>query len=168
MKLLIEKVQNLRSLYIDQARVLLWTEEQIVDGLDKMADAATDEQLQRAFQSHREESRVHITRLERILNHTAGEAAEKKCKAISGLIAEGKELIQECDGTLRDVALITAAQRIEHYEIAAYGALRNFAQTLGLEGDAEALNQTLQEEGDADQLLTGISDRLNHAAALLP
>lgn len=168
MKLLIEKIQNLRTLYIDQARVLLSAEQQIVDGLEKMADAATDEQLQQAFQSHRQESKVHITRLERILNHTAGDADEKKCKAVSSLIGEGNELIQECDGTLRDVALIAAAQRIEHYEIAAYGALRNFAQMLGLTGDAEALDQTLHEEGDADDLLTGISDRLNHAAMLLP
>lgn len=168
MKLLIEKIQNLRGLYINQARMLLAAEEEILDGLEQMRDAATDTQLQETFQSHRQETKVHVTRLERILQHTAGEADRVKCKAVSSLIEEGNDLIKECDGTLRDVALIAAAQRIEHYEMAAYGALRNFAQVLELSGDAEALDQTLQEEGHADNLLSGISDRLNREAMRLP
>ncbi|HEY1647864.1 MAG TPA: DUF892 family protein [Terracidiphilus sp.] len=168
MKLLIEKIINLRGLYINQTRMLLSAEEAIVKGLDKMQDAATDIQLQQAFQSHRQESQVQITRLQRILNHTTGDVDEVQCESIKALIKEGELIIQECDGTLRDVALIAAAQRIEHYEIAAYGALRSFAQILDLPGDAEALDQTLQEEGHADNLLTGISDRLNQEALRLP
>jgi ferritin-like metal-binding protein YciE len=168
MKLLIEKAQNLMQLYINQVRMLLSAEEQILKGLEKMRDAATDIQLQEAFQSHRQETKVHVTRLKNILTHTAGEVDDTKCKTIAALIHEGEELIHECDGTLRDVALIAAAQRIEHYEIAAYGALRSFAKCLDLEGEAEDLNQTLQEEGHADQLLSGISDRLNAQAATLP
>jgi ferritin-like metal-binding protein YciE len=168
MRLLIEKIQNLRSFYIHEVRMLLSAEEQIVAGLEKMEEAATDVQLQQAFRSHRQESQVHAMRLERILNHTAGDTDERKCKAVTGLIKEGDEVIQECDGTLRDVALIAVAQRIEHYEMAAYGALRNFARVIELAGDAEELDQTLHEEAHADALLTNISDRLNSEALKLP
>jgi ferritin-like metal-binding protein YciE len=164
MKLLIEKIQNLKALYIDQVRTMLSAEEQIVDGLEKMEQAATDTELQEAFRLHRQETKVHITRLERILNHTAGDADERKCKVVASMTQEGEELVQECDGTLRDVALIAAVQRVEHYEMAVYGALRNFALVLQFASDAEVLDQTLQEEGHADQELTGISERLNHKA----
>lgn len=168
MKLLIEKVHNLRLFYIRQVRMLLSAEEQLIDGLEKMREAATDTQLQQAFHSHRQETKVHVTRLEHLLNHTAGDTDDVKCGAIAAMIREAEEVIQESDGTLRDVGLIAAAQRVEHYEMAAYGALRNFAQVLELAGDAEALDQTLQEEGHADHLLTGISDRINREAMKLP
>ncbi|HEY1768588.1 MAG TPA: DUF892 family protein [Terracidiphilus sp.] len=166
--MLVEKIVNLRELYINQARMLLSAEEAIVKGLEKMQGAATDTQLQQIFQSHRQESQAQITRLQRILNHTTGDVDEVKCESIKALIKEGDLIIQESDGTVRDVALIAAAQRIEHYEIATYGALRSFARTLDLPGDAEALNQTLEEEAHADNLLTDLSDRLNQEALRLP
>ena len=168
MKLLIERLQNLRDLYVNQVRTLLSAEEQLGRALETMQDVATDTQLQQAFLSHRQETRVHATRLKHILNHTAGGADEVKCGSIAALIKEGEQFIQECDGTLRDVALIAAAQRMEHYEIAAYGALRNLARALELTGEAESLDQTLDEEKHADHLLTGISDRLNASAMQLP
>jgi ferritin-like metal-binding protein YciE len=168
MRILIEKIQNLRGLYISQARMLLSAEEKILDGLEKMQRAATDTQLQDAFQSHRQESEIHVARLESILNHTTGKADEGKCKVIESLARECDDAVQECDGTLRDVALIATAQRIEHFEIASYGTLRNFAQVLELTGEAEAIEQTLREEEHADKLLTEIADRLNRAAAKLP
>ncbi|HZP07485.1 MAG TPA: DUF892 family protein [Terracidiphilus sp.] len=168
MKLLIEKLQNLRDLYINQVRTLLSAEEQLDKALETMREVATDTQLQQAFLSHKQETKVHATRLRHILNETAGGVDEEKCGSIAALIKEGEQLIQQCDGTLRDVALIAAAQRIEHYEIAAYGALRNLAQALELTGEAETLDQTLDEEKHADHLLTSISDRLNAAAMQLP
>jgi ferritin-like metal-binding protein YciE len=168
MKLLIEKVLNLRTYYIKQVRMILAAEEETVKGLETLRDAASDVQLREAFQSHREETKVHITRLKRNLSHTAGETDELKCKSISALIQEAAGVIEETDpGPLRDAALIAAAQRVEHYEIAAYGALRSFAQALQLPGEVETLDLTLQEEARADELLSSISDRLNHEALKL-
>jgi ferritin-like metal-binding protein YciE len=165
MKLLIERMQDLKALYIKQLRMLLSAEEQILDGLERMEEAASDIDLKAAFRSHRQETRVHITRLKHGLQHTAGETDDVKCKSISALLAEAEESIKEADeGPVCDAALILAAQRVEHWEMAGYGAVRNFAQTLELPADAEALNQTLQEEGHADELLSSISDRINHEA----
>lgn len=162
MKLFTEKLPTLKALYMNQVRTTLSAEEEIVDGLEKMQDAATDSQLQDAFRSHLQESKVHVTRLQHILNrHTNHEADEIRCKTISSLIHEGDDLIRECRGTIRDVALIVAAQRSEHYEMATYGALRNLARVLEFTGDAEAFDQTLHEEEHADHLLTSISNRLN-------
>jgi ferritin-like metal-binding protein YciE len=168
MKLLLEKKLDLRALYIHQVRSMLSAEEQILDGLDKMVKTASDTELKATFQTHRQESEGHVMRLKQILHHTAGEADAVKCKAVAALINEAEELIQESDrGPLRDAAMITAAQRIEHYEMASYGALRNFARMLQLAGDAESLEQTLEEERHADQLLTSISEHLNHEAMKL-
>lgn len=165
MKLVIEKLPDLRALYIKQLRVLLSAEEQIVRRLPTMIEVATDTQLKQALQSHKQESEMQVTRLRKILSEIAGEAEPLKCKVLGALVDETEDMVEDSSHeAVRDAALITGAQRIEHYELAAYGAVRHFAHVLGRDGDAEVLNQTLQEERHSDHLLTSIADRVNPAA----
>jgi ferritin-like metal-binding protein YciE len=165
MKLFSEKLPDLQALYVKQIRKLLSAEEILLPGLQRMAEAATDAQLKQAFRSHLQESEWHATRLRGILNRVAGEADPLKCTVAGDLLAEAEDLIQDSEHeAVRDAALIAAAQRVEHYEIAAYGAVRHFARVLGFEEDADALHQTIQEEGHADHLLTEIAERINPSA----
>ena len=165
MKLLLEKTLHLTTLYVDQSRLMLSAEGQIADGLAELERAVADEQLRQAFQSHVHDSQMHIARLQHILNHTAGKTEEKKCKSISALLDEAEDMVDCTDkGPVRDAALLSTAQRIVHYQIAVYGALRDYAQLLELKGDAESLDRTLKEEHHGDRMLTGIAGRLNHAA----
>lgn len=171
MKWLSEDFKNLHALYINQLRVILDAEEHTVRSLPTMKTHANDEQLRGAFQSHLQETEVHVQRLEQILaaQKAANSAVEStrpgKCKAITALIAEGEDLIMDARDTwVRDAGLIAAAQRIEHYEIATYGTLRQFARVLGDALGADLLDRTLQEEGHADKLLTSIAERLNPKA----
>ncbi|HEY2117590.1 MAG TPA: ferritin-like domain-containing protein, partial [Candidatus Acidoferrum sp.] len=155
-------LDSLRDLYHNQLRMLLSTEQQITEALPTMIEKATDVQLKQAFQSHLQETRVHVTRLQDILREEHGEADPIKCKVLSALVSEAEDMIKDAtDSSVRDVALIAAAQRVEHYEIASYGAVRRWAQILGEAEQASLLNQTIQEEGHADHLLTSISDRVN-------
>jgi ferritin-like metal-binding protein YciE len=171
MKWLSEDFENLHALYINQLRVMLDGEEHIVRALPTMKTHANDEQLRDAFQSHLQETEVHIQRLEQILaaqkaaNPAVDSTKPSKCKAINTLIGEGEDMITDArDAWVRDAGLIAAAQRIEHYEIATYGTLRQFAQVLGDMLGAELLDKTLQEEGHADKLLSSIAERLNPKA----
>lgn len=165
MKLVIEKLPDLRALYIRQLRLLLSAEEQIVKGLPIMIEVAVDTQLKQAFGSHLQETEVHVSRLREILGRIAGEALPIRCKALEALIGEAEASVHSCaHDAVRDAALIGAAQCIEHYEIAAYGAVRHFAHVLGREKEVEALNQTIHEEGHADHLLTSIAERVNPIA----
>lgn len=165
MKLVIEKLPDLRALYVKQLRLLLSAEEQILGGLPRMMESATDSQLKGAFQSHLQETEVQAKRLRGILGQIAGEAEPLTCKSVQALIDEAEDMVQDSSHeAVRDAALIASAQRIEHYEIAAYGAVRHFAHVLGREADVEALNQTIHEEGHADHLLTSIAERVNPAA----
>jgi len=162
MKLFSANLDSLRDLYHNQLRMLLSTEQQIIEALPTMIEKATDVQLKQAFQSHLQETRVHVTRLQGILREEHGDVNAIKCKVLSALVSEAEDMIKDAtDLTVRDVALIAAAQRVEHYEIASYGAVRRWAQILGEAEQAAMLNQTIQEEGHADQLLTSISDRVN-------
>lgn len=163
--------KNLRALWVNQLRVLLSAEEQIVRALPDMITHAADEQLRQAFQSHLQETEVHIQRLENILAEQKGHdpaidaTGPEKCKAIAALRTEAEELIVDArDAWVRDAALIAAAQRVEHYEIAAYGTVRQWARVLGETRAAELLNQTAQEEGHADHLLSSIAERVNPKA----
>src|SRR5689334_21778308 len=132
MKFVIEKLPDLRALYIRQLRLMLSAEEQIVRGLPVMIQTAADTQLKEAFHSHLKETEVHVARVRSLLENLAGEAEMSKCKVIGALSDETEDEAQSCThDSVRDVALIAGAQRIEHYEIAAYGALRSFAQMLG-------------------------------------
>ena len=162
MKFFSANLDSLRDLYHNQLRMLLSTEQQIIEALPTMIEKATDVQLKQAFQSHLQETRIHVTRLQDILREEHDDVDPIKCKVLSALVSEAEDMIKDTsDLTVRDVALIAAAQRVEHYEIASYGAVRRWAQILGEAEQAALLNQTIQEEGHADQLLTSISDRVN-------
>lgn len=162
MKLFSADLDSLRDLYRNQLRMLLSTEQQITEALPTMIEKATDVQLKQAFQSHLQETRVHVTRLQDILREELREAEPIKCKVLSALVSEAEGMIKDAtDLTVRDVALIAAAQRVEHYEIASYGAVRRWAQILGEAEQAALLDQTIQEEGHADHLLTSIAERVN-------
>jgi ferritin-like metal-binding protein YciE len=165
MKMFSANIDNLRNLYYNQLQMLLSAEQQITEALPKMASKATDPQLTKAFETHMEETRTHVTRLEQILNSTQGEAKSVKCKVLATMVTETEDMIKDAaDDAVRDAVLITAAQRVEHFEIACYGTVRRWAQLIGENSQAEILNQTLQEEGHADHLLTQISERVNVSA----
>jgi ferritin-like metal-binding protein YciE len=130
-----------------------------------MIDAATEPQLKNALQTHLQETRGHVARLEEILNQAKGSVDSKKCKGIAALIAEGEDIIKDAtDDSVRDAGIIGAAQKVEHYEIASYGTVRTFAEILGNDSQAELLDQTLEEEKHADSILTAISDTTNTSA----
>jgi ferritin-like metal-binding protein YciE len=162
MKLFSANLDSLRDLYRNQLRMLLSTEQQIIEALPTMIEKATDVQLKQALQSHLQETRVHLTRVQQILTEELRGAEPIKCKVLSALVSEAEDMIKDAtDTSVRDVALIAAAQRVEHYEIASYGAVRRWAQILGEAEQATLLDKTIQEEGHADQLLTSIADRVN-------
>jgi len=151
---------NFQKLYIDQLKDLYSAEKQLTEALPKMAKAASTPSLQQAFMMHLEETKEHVQRIEQIFTGLDGSPRGKKCKAMEGLIEEGAELLEEKDKwepEVLDAGLIAAAQRVEHYEIAAYGTARTFAEQLG---DAQAitlLQQTLDEEYAADEKLTKLA-----------
>jgi len=162
MKVFSANLDNLRKLYVNQLQMLLSTEQQITEALPKMVDKSTDTQLRQAFQSHLQETQVHVQRLEQILNQRAGEAKPVKCKVMAALVTETEDMVKDAaDESVRDAALISAGQRVEHYEIAVYGAVRRWAQILGETAHVELLDKTIKEEGHADHLLTEISERVN-------
>jgi ferritin-like metal-binding protein YciE len=168
MKIVSENFRNLRALYVNQLRMLLSAEEQIVRALPDMMNAATDEQLSEAFRSHYQETDIHVKRLEELLaaikaaDPGVSSTAPIRNKAVHGIIAEAEDMMEDArDAFVKDAALIAAAQRVEHYEIAAYGTVRQFAWVLGENAAADVLDQTIKEEGHADHLLTSISERIN-------
>ena len=158
-------LESLRDLYVKQLQVLLSAERQIRDAFPDAIRMATDPQLKHAFHSHLQDTKQHVTRLEYILEEVTGEAHPIHCEVLAALLAEGELMIRDIsDDSVRDAALIAEAQRIEHYEIACYGALRRFARILGETTQARMLDQTIKEEGHADQVLTEISSRVNSYA----
>jgi ferritin-like metal-binding protein YciE len=160
------KMNSLQDIYIEELRDLYDAENQIVKALPKMVEAANNEELQNAFTEHLEQTKEQIQRLEKIFEDAGLKAKGKKCEGIKGIIAEGQEwLDQELDAELMDVALIASAQRIEHYEIAAYGCVSAYAKALEREDEADQLEQTLDEEKDADEKLTELSETINLEAA---
>jgi ferritin-like metal-binding protein YciE len=161
MKVFSANLDNLRKLYINQLQMLLSTEQQITEALPQMIDKAVDTQLKQAFQSHLQETQVHVTRLEQILNQASGDAKAVKCKVLAALGTETEDMVKDAPDAVRDAALISAGQRVEHYEIAVYGAVRRWAQLLGEAAHVELLDKTIKEEGHADHLLTEIAERVN-------
>jgi ferritin-like metal-binding protein YciE len=158
---------NLRELYTAQLRYLLSAENQIVDGLPKMIEHAQEAQLKQAFETHLEETRGHVTRLKRLLGDLINDASDKKDPILTAIVGSGENITKETDpGSVRDAGLIATAQKVEHYEIASYGSARDWAEQLGLTEHAETLQQTLNEEKNADRLLTEISHTANATAAV--
>jgi ferritin-like metal-binding protein YciE len=159
-------IEDLRSLYTTQLRHLLSTEEQIVEALPKMIDAATDTQLKQALQTHLQETKVHRERLDDIMNDLSGDSDDKKCAVTAALISAGEHTIKAAkDNAVRDAGIIAAAQKVEHFEIASYGSARDWASLLGEAQHAALLQITLDEEKHADQVLTAVAHERNPEAA---
>lgn len=158
-------VSSLRELLVDEIKDLYSAENQLLKALPKMAKAASDEQLKAGFTAHLEQTREHAARLERAAKLLDESPKGKVCHAMQGLVEEGAEAIElEAPDAVRDAALIGAAQRVEHYEIAAYGTAHAFAVAVGEDEVATLLEQTLQEEGETDKQLTELSTDINEAA----
>ena len=160
MSLMKPELNSLEDLFWDQVKDIYDAEKRITDALPKMADAASDPALKSAFREHLAETKHHVERLEQIFR-TAGKDAEREtCDGIKGLLKEGEEMLHaKGDEDTRDAGLIAAAQRVEHYEIAVYGTIRNFAERLGRTEFVDLLQRTLDEEGMADKKLTQIAER---------
>jgi ferritin-like metal-binding protein YciE len=155
-------VDSLEKLLVNELKDIYSAEKQILQALPKMAKAASNPELKKAFQTHEKQTQEHVRRIEKIFESgkLEGSPAGKKCHGMEGLVEEGKEVLQEdMPDSLRDAALIGAAQRVEHYEMAAYGTVRALAERLGLGDAAKLLQQTLDEEGDTDKLLSSIAER---------
>ncbi len=151
--------ETLRDLYIEELRDLYSAETQLLDALPKMAEAATSLELRNAFEAHFTETQEHARRLERIFEQLDEDPSGETCEAMKGLVKEGDSYVKaKGDDDVRDAGLIGAAQRVEHYEIAGYGTVRSLARRLGENSAAELLQQTLDEEGAADQKLTDIAE----------
>ncbi|WP_237722117.1 YciE/YciF ferroxidase family protein [Sediminibacterium roseum] len=150
----------LDKFFMDMLKDIYWAEKHLVETLPGMQRAATTDELQEAFEDHLLATQKHVSRLEKIFRKLGKEAQAKKCEAMAGLVEEAKSIIKETkDGTMtRDVALIIAAQKIEHYEIATYGSMVQLARTMDKEDIATILEQTLWEEEDTDQHLTQIAE----------
>jgi ferritin-like metal-binding protein YciE len=157
----------LQELLVDELKDLFNAENQIIKALPRMAKAASSPELKRAFEKHLVETRRQVTRLEQIGRALDVKLTGKKCKGMEGLIAEGKELLSEgLDDSAVDAGLIAAAQKVEHYEMAAYGTARTHARLLGHGKIAQLLQQTLDEEGATDKKLTMLAERIVNPEAL--
>lgn len=152
------KLETLEDVFVDQIADLYSAEQQLVEALPKMAGAAHSEELRKAFQEHLEETRGHVERLQQVMNDVPQTIPQETCEAMQGLIREGEEIIgARGDGAAVDAALIAAAQRVEHYEIAAYGTAKTLADQLGYDRAEDLLDDTLDEESKADKLLTKLA-----------
>lgn len=160
-------LDSLEKLFLEELKDVYNAEKQITRALPRMAKAAESPQLQQAFIKHLKETEGQIQRLERIFKELGQAARGKKCKGMEGLIEEGKEKLEEnSEPQVLDAALIASAQKVEHYEMAAYGCLRTYAELLGYSQAAQLLQQNLQEEEAADKKLTQLGEAgINQAAA---
>ena len=153
---------SLRQLYVDELKDLFSAEKQLTKALPKMAKAASSEELRQGFEEHLEQTKGHVQRLEEIFSQLNAKAGGKKCMGMEGLVKEGAEIMgEDFADEVMDAALISAAQRVEHYEIAAYGTVVAYANLLGETEQAELLQETLQEEKETDQKLTQLSEQIN-------
>ena len=160
------KLDSLQKLYIEELRDLYNAENQLVKALPKMAKHASHQELKQAFEDHLEQTKEHVERLDEIFKRLDERPTGKTCKGMKGLIEEGSEILEkDGDESVLDAALIGAAQRVEHYEIAGYGTVRTFANMLGENEAAELLQQTLDEEGEADKLLTELAESVVNVEA---
>jgi ferritin-like metal-binding protein YciE len=160
------KANRLHHLYVEELKDIYSAENQMIKALPKMAKAATSEDLRGGFESHLEQTREHVARLEKIFKALGESPKGKKCAGMEGLIKEGGEMIEEDPASDElDAGLISAAQRVEHYEIAAYGCVCAYAKILGEDQAFALLKQTLQEEKHTDKKLSDLADQINLEAA---
>ena len=156
--------KGLKELYIDELKDLYSAETQLVKALPKMAKSAASDELRQGFEEHLEQTKGHVQRLEQIFEALGESPKGKKCKGMEGLIAEGSEVAEEdYEGNILDAALIGAAQRVEHYEIAGYGTVRAMAEVLGEDEHVSLLTETLDEEKETDEKLTELAQEANTA-----
>jgi ferritin-like metal-binding protein YciE len=162
------KLDTLKKLYVEELRDLYDAENQLLKALPKMAKGASSQELKQAFEDHLEQTKDHVERLEEIFKGLDESSKGKTCHGMKGLLEEGSEILEE-DGedSVLDAGIIAAAQKIEHYEIASYGTARTFANLLGDDEAAELLQQTLDEEGDADKHLNELAGEIVNPEALL-
>ncbi len=159
------KNTGLKQLYIDELKDAFNAENQLVKALPKMAKAASSTELRRGFEQHLEQTREHVQRIEEIFQSLDDNPKGKKCKGMQGIVEEGDDVsTEDYEESVMDAALISAAQRVEHYEIAAYGTLIEFAKLLGESEHVELLEQTLEEEKETDQKLTELAQTINQEA----
>ena len=154
-------MDSLKDLYVDELKDLYNAENQLLKALPKMAKKAAAPDLRAAFEEHLDQTEGHVDRLEKIFKRLGEKPTGKTCKAMKGLVEEGKEIIdEEGEDSVLDAALIGAAQRVEHYEMAGYGTVRTFASMLGEEDAVELLQKTLDEEGETNKKLTALAESL--------
>ncbi len=154
--------ESLRKLYVNELKDLYSAETQLVKALPKMAKASSNAELRQGFEEHLRQTSEHVSRLEQIFEMLGEKPTGKKCMGMEGLVKEGAETISEdYEGALMDAAIIGAAQRVEHYEIAGYGTVRAFAELLGESEHASLLEQTLEEEKETDEKLTQLAQQIN-------
>ena len=164
------EMQTLEQLFVKELSDIYSAEKQLLQALPKMAKAATFPDLKRAFENHLEQTKGHVERLDQVFETIDSKPKRIKCKGMEGLVEEGKEVLQEKgDPATIDAGLISAAQRVEHYEIAAYGTARTYAETLGRDDAAQLLQQTLDEESETNETLTSLAvNHINPASAVDP
>lgn len=166
MKLFSANIESLRGLYINSLKKALDMEQKITKALPEMIENSTDSSLAAAFRNHLQETEGHVSKVEGLLDRLIGEAETETCKAINGLSTEAADMMKDVtDPAVRDIALVCAAQQVEHHEIAVYGTLRRWAELLGRQEDAVILESIEAEEVNADELLTELSERVNLEAA---
>jgi ferritin-like metal-binding protein YciE len=159
---------GLQELFLNELKDIYWAEKHLVKSLPKMQKAATSTDLQEAIEDHLNKTKEHVTRVERVFALLGEKPQAKKCDGMEGLVEEGEGVLEDTEdgSSTRDAGIIIAAQKVEHYEIAAYGGLEQLARTLGRDDVAEILAQTLAEEKEADELLTEIAEsKINYEAA---
>jgi len=161
------KAHSLKELFIEELRDLYDAENQLTKALPKMAEGSSSPELREAFEEHLEQTRNHVSRLEKVFAGLGEKPKAEKCKGMEGLIKEGSELLKEddFDSEVKDAAIIGAAQKVEHYEIAGYGTVRTFAELLGEDEAVSLLEETLEEEKETDQKLTELADQINVEAS---
>jgi ferritin-like metal-binding protein YciE len=161
------KLASLRDLFVAELKDVYSAENQILKALPKMAKAASSPELRAAFEEHLEQTRGHVERLDQIFEALGASPKGKKCKAMEGLLEQGKEMLEaEADPAVRDAGMIACAQRVEHYEIAAYGCARTYARLLSDEKSAKLLEETLHEEEETDKTLTQIAESTVNVGAM--
>lgn len=152
------KHSQLMKLFEDELKDIYWAEKALTKAIPKMIKNASSEELVKALETHLSETEEQVSRVEQVFEVIGKKATAKKCEAMAGLMKEAEEIMEDCEeGPMCDAGIISAAQKVEHYEIASYGTLRQFAETLGLEEAVELLEATLEEEKNADQILSDIA-----------
>jgi ferritin-like metal-binding protein YciE len=163
---MVAKDKDLNDLFLDTLKDIYFAEKQILKALPKMAKAASSDQLRAAFEKHHDETEGQVERLEKVFELLDKPARGKTCDGIMGILDEGKEIMEEFKGTeALDAGMVAAAQAVEHYEIARYGTLKQWAQQLGMKDAVRLLDETLQQEKKTDQALTSLADATINVAA---